>query len=78
MESEEWRVESEEWRVVIGGFREQASRAPAPDDGADHPKVKKQELFQAKINTMLDVSSTRLFTLHSPLFTVVSGKRLMT
>ena len=32
-------------------------------------------LFQAKINKMLDVSSTRLFTLHSPLFTVVSGSR---
>ena len=32
-------------------------------------------LFQAKINKMLDVSSTRLFTLHSPLSTVVSGSR---
>ena len=40
--------------------------------------MKKQGLFQAKINPMLDVSSTRLFTLHSPLFTFVSGKRLVT
>ena len=49
--SEEWRVESEELldrhaKHLVGLVAVlQVSLAPAPRDGADHPKVKKQGLF---------------------------------